>query len=102
MLVRLKPLTFSKRYDIRLLGMATSEELSPQAESELSDKAKREELDAVIHQARVLILKALNLPLTTQDDDPKLKSPIIIPPFKAQLRQQSKDLLIDEEVRRRK
>ncbi|TFK33240.1 hypothetical protein BDQ12DRAFT_769070 [Crucibulum laeve] len=70
------------------------------AESELSDEKKREELDAVINQARALVLKGLNLPITTLDSDPKLKS--LQPPFKVQLRIQSKELLIDEEVRRRK
>ncbi|TFK70337.1 DnaJ-domain-containing protein [Pluteus cervinus] len=70
------------------------------AESELSDKAKREELDAVIKQARLLVLKSLNLPNTTQDSDPKLRG--LNPSFKVSLRAQSKQLLIDEEVRRRK
>ncbi|KAF8071837.1 hypothetical protein FPV67DRAFT_1412529 [Lyophyllum atratum] len=70
------------------------------AESELSDKEKREDLDAVINQARSLVLKALNLPTSTPDTDPQLKG--IEPPFKVRVRLQSKELLIDEEVRRRK
>jgi len=70
------------------------------AESELSDKSKREELDAVIQQGRSVVLKSLSLPITTLDDDPKLKG--LVPTFKVRLRQESKDLLIDEEVRRRK
>ncbi|KAG6910855.1 hypothetical protein DXG01_007171 [Tephrocybe rancida] len=70
------------------------------AESELSDKDKREDLDAVINQARSMILKALNLPLSTPDTDPQLKG--LEPPYKVRLRLQSKELLIDEEVRRRK
>jgi DnaJ family protein C protein 8 len=71
-----------------------------QAESELSDKDKREELDAVINQARLLVLKALQLPTSTTDSDPKLYD--LDPPFRVRLRAQSKQLLIDEEVRRRK
>lgn len=71
-----------------------------QAESDLSDKAKREELDAVINQARILVLKALSLPTTTLDSDPQLKG--IDPPFRVRMRAQSKELLIEEEVRRRK
>jgi len=70
------------------------------AESELSDKAQREELDAVINQARNLVLKALNLPISTSNSDHKLQG--LDPPFKTRLRAQSKQLLIDEEVRRRK
>ncbi|KAG6900801.1 hypothetical protein C0993_000120 [Termitomyces sp. T159_Od127] len=70
------------------------------AESELSDKDKRENLDAVINQARLMILKALNLPSSTPDTDPNLRG--LEPPYKVRLRLQSKELLIDEEVRRRK
>lgn len=66
----------------------------------MSDKAKREELDAVINQARVVLLKNLALPLTTRDDDPKLKG--LTPPWRQQILAKSKDFLIDEEVRRRK
>ncbi|EMD33532.1 hypothetical protein CERSUDRAFT_118105 [Gelatoporia subvermispora B] len=75
-------------------------DLLKKAESELSDKTKREELDAVITQARVVILKTLNLPTTIADDDPRLKT--LVPPFREQLRSKSKEFLIDEEVRRRK
>ncbi|EPQ54218.1 DnaJ-domain-containing protein [Gloeophyllum trabeum ATCC 11539] len=70
------------------------------AESDLSDAKVREELDAVIKQARLLVLKSHGLPSATTDDDPKLKD--LQPPFKVQLREKSKDLLIEEEVRRRK
>ena len=71
-----------------------------QAESELSDEKQREELDAIVKQARNLVLKNLNLPTTIKDDDARLKD--VAPPFKQQLRAKSKELLIDEEVRRRK
>ena len=71
-----------------------------QAESELSDKTKREELDAVITQARVSLLRNLGLPNTTKDDDPRLGS--LSPPWRQQMLAKSKELLIDEEVRRRK
>jgi len=70
------------------------------AESELSDTAKREELDAVINQARIIVLRSLNLPSSTPSSDPKLQD--LDPPFKVRLRAQSKQMLIDEEVRRRK
>ncbi|KAF5327390.1 hypothetical protein D9619_004206 [Psilocybe cf. subviscida] len=70
------------------------------AENDLSDKAKREDLDAAINQARTLTLKTLNLPVTTPNTDAKLQG--LNPPFKAQVRAQTKLLLIDEELRRRK
>lgn len=46
------------------------------------------------------MLKTLNLPTTIKDDDPRLKD--AVPPFRQQVRAKSKELLIDEEVRRRK
>jgi DnaJ family protein C protein 8 len=71
-----------------------------QAESELSDEAKRENMDAVIAQSRSLILKSLSLPLTTPMTDPALRR--LEPSFKARMRAQTKELLIEEELRRRK
>ncbi|KAI0264469.1 DnaJ-domain-containing protein [Gloeopeniophorella convolvens] len=70
------------------------------AENELGEPAKREELDATINQARVLLLKALALPAATPDDSPKLRG--LVPPFKTQLRAKSKELLIEEELHRRR
>lgn len=83
-------------------NLSSSQLNHSQAESEVSDKAKREELDAVIKQARLLVLKGLNppLPASTPDNDPALKG--LVPSFRLQVRAQSKELLIDEEVRRRK
>lgn len=66
----------------------------------MSDTAKREELDATIRQARVLVLKTHGLPQSAPADHPKLED--LTPPFKEQLRAKAKEMLIDEEVRRRK
>lgn len=71
-----------------------------QAESELGDDKKREEVDAVMKQARVLVLRELKLPPTIDNDDERLRK--LSPPFKVQLRTKAKEVLIDEEVRRRK
>ncbi|TRM64362.1 hypothetical protein BD626DRAFT_491559 [Schizophyllum amplum] len=70
------------------------------AEGELSDEKKRDDLDATIRQARIVVLKSLSLPVSTSDNDPGLTS--LNPPFSARLRAQAKELLIEEEVRRRK
>ena len=75
-------------------------DLLKKAESELSDKDKRENLDGIIKAARNEILKELQLPTTAGDDHPKLKD--LKPPFKEQLRAKSKQVLIDEELRRRR
>ncbi|EIN09736.1 DnaJ-domain-containing protein [Punctularia strigosozonata HHB-11173 SS5] len=70
------------------------------AESELSEPKKREELDAVISQARSVLLKSHGIPTTVADDDHRILA--LKPPFKEQLRAKSKELLIEEELRRRK
>ncbi|TDL25789.1 DnaJ-domain-containing protein [Rickenella mellea] len=75
-------------------------DLLKKAESELSETARREELDAVIKEARIQLLKSLSLPSSVKDDDPRLKT--VKPPFKTQLRAKAKEMLIEEEVRRRK
>ncbi|KAH8117825.1 hypothetical protein DFH11DRAFT_1570893 [Phellopilus nigrolimitatus] len=75
-------------------------DLLKKAESELADEKQREEVDAVVTQARMLVFKTHSLPLSTEDSDPRVRA--LVPPFKAQLRAQAKELLIDEEVRRRK
>jgi DnaJ family protein C protein 8 len=71
------------------------------AESELSDEKQREELNATIHQARVLLLKDLGFPSTIKDTDPRIID-LANPSFKERMRAKSKELLIDEELRRRK
>ncbi|THH33242.1 hypothetical protein EUX98_g963 [Antrodiella citrinella] len=75
-------------------------DLLKKAESELSDKAKREELDAVIKQARIELLREMTLPTNLTDDDSKLSG--LTPSWKEQMRAKAKEMLIDEEVRRRK
>jgi DnaJ family protein C protein 8 len=77
-------------------------DLLKKAESELSDVAKRADLDAVILQSRLFLLREMNppLPTNTSDDDPALKA--LGKSWKVMLRAKSRDMLIDEEVRRRK
>ncbi|KAL1753167.1 hypothetical protein FB107DRAFT_218409 [Schizophyllum commune] len=70
------------------------------AEGELSDEKRRDDLDATIRQARIVVLKSLSLPTNTPGNDPALTS--LNPSFSARLRAQAKEMLIDEEVRRRK
>lgn len=82
-----------------------------QAEAELSDTNKRTELDATIAAARSTLLRALSLPTNLTDDDPRLKNLADDPKMKAQglttpwrimLKEKIKEVLIEEELRRRK
>jgi len=54
----------------------------------------------VIKQARIVLLKSLNLPTSLTDDDDRLTE--LSPPWKGQVRAKSKEMLIEEELRRRK
>lgn len=82
--------------------LSTNPPTIPQAESELSDSKRREDIDAVINQARILLLREMKppLPSTTPDSDPAIKS--FGKEWKAMVRSRSRDMLIEEEVRRRK
>ncbi|KAF7312423.1 J domain-containing protein [Mycena indigotica] len=71
------------------------------AESELSDETKRQNLDAIVTEARAAVLKAHGLPATTNIAT-SLDVRQMDPPFKVQMRAKSKELLIEEELRRRK
>ncbi|KAG8816306.1 hypothetical protein FRC17_000366 [Serendipita sp. 399] len=75
-------------------------DLLKKAENDLSDKDKRENLDATIKQARAELLKSLNLPLSTKDDHFKITS--LSPPWSQQLKEKTKALLIEEELRKRR
>ncbi|KAJ1307358.1 hypothetical protein OPQ81_001463 [Rhizoctonia solani] len=75
-------------------------DLLKKAEAELLDQAKRDELDAVMLEARSQTLKANSLPSGTNDNDSRVLA--LVPSFKEQIRARARDILIDEEVRRRK
>ncbi|KLO12743.1 DnaJ-domain-containing protein [Schizopora paradoxa] len=68
--------------------------------AKLSNSSSREELDATLVSARQQLLKSLSLPTSIVDSDHRLTG--LKPPFKEQLRDAQKKMLIDEEVRRRK
>ncbi|KIJ13457.1 hypothetical protein PAXINDRAFT_100703 [Paxillus involutus ATCC 200175] len=81
------------------------------AEAELSETTKRVELDATIASARSTLLRSLSLPPNLTDDDPRIKNlasdPTMVAqglttPWKLMLREKVKEVLIDEELRRRK
>ena len=75
-------------------------DLAKKAEQELSDENKREELDSLINRARSDLLKSHGIPSNAAKDDLRVLS--LFPPFKLQLRGRVKDMLIEEELRRRK
>jgi DnaJ family protein C protein 8 len=64
------------------------------------DEKKRELLDAAITEARVLLLRTLNIPTSVADDDSRIT--VLKPRYRDQLRVKAKEVLIEEEVRRRK
>ncbi|KAL5525960.1 hypothetical protein ACEPAG_7298 [Sanghuangporus baumii] len=75
-------------------------DLLKKAESELSDEKKRDEVDAIVTSARTLLLREHKLPTTIEESDPRIKE--LNPPFRVQIRLKCKEMMIEEEVRRRK
>lgn len=74
-------------------------DLIHQAEAELSDEKKREALDAALRAARVDTLKLMNLPTSISDDDHRLDDVRLS--FKEKLRLRCKQILVEDEARRR-
>ncbi|KAF9506891.1 hypothetical protein BS47DRAFT_1333612 [Hydnum rufescens UP504] len=75
-------------------------DLLKKAESELSDKEKRLDIDSTILFARTEVLKSHSIPTSTPDSDPRIA--YLKPSLKEQVRIKTKELLIDEELRRRR
>lgn len=78
------------------------------AESELSDKPKRDDLDAIIAQARALLVREMGWPITNTKDIKELEASEEVRTlggvkvWRDRVRAKTKELLIDEELRRRK
>ncbi|CCO30816.1 J domain-containing protein spf31 [Rhizoctonia solani AG-1 IB] len=70
-------------------------DLLKKAEADLMDQTKRDELDAVMLEARAQTLKANSLPTGINDTDSRVLA--LVPSFKEQIRARAKDILIDEE-----
>ncbi|BGP34626.1 DnaJ sub C member 8 [Rhodotorula toruloides] len=78
-------------------------DLLKKAQTELSDPAKRKPLDETITDARMLVLRELGLPRETPDDDERLRPPKLpAPDLKERVRKKTKDMLIEDELRRRR
>lgn len=61
---------------------------------------KRKALDETIGDARMLVLRELGLVRTLPDDDPNLVK--LDPDLKERVRRKTKEILIDDELRRRR
>lgn len=74
--------------------------LLKQASIHLLDEKKRNSLDEVVMSARVLCLRELGLPANTESEDQRLRG--LIPSFDERVRKETKEMMIDDEVRRRR
>ncbi|KAE9405122.1 DnaJ-domain-containing protein [Gymnopus androsaceus JB14] len=77
------------------------------AESELSDKPKRDDLDAIIAQARAVLVREMGWTLNSKDIKELEASEEVrtlggVKAWRDRVRAKTKELLIDEELRRRK
>ena len=66
----------------------------------MNDPQRRYKIDCVVSDARTLLIKQLNLPIGVHDDHPTIKD--LKPPFKVQVKMKMKDILIEDELRRRR
>lgn len=75
-------------------------DLLKKASSHLLDEDKRKVLDETVMDARLMVLKQLNLPFTTPYDDARLAN--LSPSWDDRVRSATKELMVDDELRRRK
>lgn len=75
-------------------------DLLKKAEAVLSTPEKRYKIDCVVSDARMFLIKDLKLPLGVHDDHPSIKE--LHPPFKLQVKEKMKHLMVEDELRRRR
>ncbi|PWN27977.1 DnaJ-domain-containing protein, partial [Jaminaea rosea] len=76
-------------------------DLLKKASTHLLDEEKRKALDETVLSARYLVLKEhLGLPVSTPSEDERLQG--LQPTFEERVRKATRDLMIDDELRRRK
>jgi hypothetical protein len=69
----------------------------------LSDCDKRKLLDETLQDARMLVLREVGLPRDTPDDHEKLNPPAMKDPdLKERVRRKAKEIMIDDELRKRR
>lgn len=74
--------------------------LLKQASMHLLDEKKRNSLDEVVMSARILCLRELGLPANIDSNDDRLSG--LMPSFDERVRKGTKEMMIDDEVRRRR
>lgn len=72
-----------------------------QAQVELTDEKKRKNLDQTIEDARMLVLREFKLLPVVEDSHPTLAA-LKDPDLKERVRRKTKEILIDDELRRRR
>lgn len=75
-------------------------DLLKKAQTELLTAEKRKLIDKTLADARMLILRSLNLPPETPDTHDKVR--FLLPPLRERMKQKAKEILIDDELRRRR
>ncbi|KAK9893611.1 chaperone regulator [Cystobasidium minutum MCA 4210] len=75
-------------------------DLLKKAQTDLLNAEKRKLIDKTLADARMLILRSLNLPPETPDTHDKVR--FLLPPMRERVKQKAKEILIDDELRRRR
>lgn len=75
-------------------------DLLKKASTVLLDDTERKKLDEVVMEARITLLRELNLPSDTPSDDPRIVK--MGRTFEDQLRVHTQEIMVDDELRRRR
>lgn len=86
--------------DVLSARAETAFSLLKQASTHLLDEERRKNLDETVMAARIVCLKELGLPSSTSADDEKLKD--VVPSFDERVRKGTKEIMIDDELRKRR
>jgi DnaJ family protein C protein 8 len=78
----------------------TAFSLLKQASTHLLDEERRKNLDETVMAARILCLKELGLPSNITADDERLND--VVPSFDERVRKGTKEIMIDDELRKRR
>ena len=75
-------------------------DLLKKASSVLLDSEQRDTLDEVVISARVMVLQDMKLPADVAAEDERLQD--LVPSFEERVRKRTKELMVDDELRRRR
>ena len=87
---------------VRHAGAIEAFDMLKKASTALLDEDKRKALDETVMEARVLVLRELSLPADISTDDERIVKQVGVARFQELVRARTKDVMIGDELRKRK